>query len=361
MSENSIRRVSQLVQQNPDDPQAWISLGELLQARGDEDKAAQCFQRAQKLTMTRTPSPPAQPEGTVYCSQCGHANPSGAGFCGECGATLVDERYLPPSQPHPVPSQKRSSSFLNLKTAVGNLPEPLDSMSPTDLIKIVIGSGIVAIIAVFSVLFYPLGGFIIFAPLHVIPVGYALILAKQVIDTDQYFPLPLWTNWRDMVRKGAIFFLIHAAYFVPGLLLLGLGALLIGGFDALSHELSVEVLSDISDLLEESVEVLGPVIFGILFFLSWGLADMATCNYLRTEELAAAFRVAEVFGYFRRAVLRLVPGYLLYIMTFLILQAAGLLCLGVGVFASLFIALLLYESALAHIYRNVHQEMETPE
>ncbi len=358
MSENNLKRAYQLVRKNPDDPEAWINLGNLLQASGDKEKAAQCFQHARQLTIAQIPSPPTQPEETIYCSQCGHANPPVARFCGECGATLVSDKYSSPSPPPSVSPRKKEKggSLPNFKTTVGNLPEPLDSMTSTDLIKILIGGGILAIIILFSILHEFVA--LIFAPLYIIPIGYALTFAKQVIDTDQYFPLPLWTNWRDIARKGAIFFLIHVAYLVPSLLLLGITALLIWGIDTLSYELSVEALSEITIMIENFVETIGPFILGLLSLLSWGLADMATCNYLRKEKLAAAFRVIKVFGYFRRAILRLIPGYLLYIVVFLILQAAGCVLCGVGIFASLFIALLLYEAFLAHIYRRAEMSIE---
>lgn len=358
MSENNLKQAYQLVRKNPDDPEAWINLGNLLQASGDKEKAAQCFQHARQLTSAQIPSPPTQPEGTIYCSQCGHANPPVARFCGECGATLVSDEYTPPPPSPSVSPQKKQKgvSLPNFKATVGNLPEPLDSMTSTDLIKILIGGGMLAIIMLFSALHELIA--LIFTPLYVVPMGYALTFAKQVIDSDQYFPLPLWTNWRDIARKGAIFFLIHVAYLVPGLLLLGITALLIWGIDTLSYELSIEALSEITVMIENFVETIGPFILGVLSFLSWGLADMATCNYLQEENLAAAFRVIKVFGYFRRVILRLIPGYLLYIVVFLILQAAGCVLCGVGIFASLFVALLLYEAVLAHIYRNIEVPIE---
>jgi tetratricopeptide (TPR) repeat protein len=81
MSENNLKQAYQLVRKNPDDPQVWRNLGKLLQATGDQEKAAQCFQHARQLAATQTPSPPTQPSDKI-------GSPAGEGSAGRLRSGL---------------------------------------------------------------------------------------------------------------------------------------------------------------------------------------------------------------------------------------------------------------------------------
>jgi hypothetical protein len=245
---------------------------------------------------------------------------------------------------------------VNIGSAIGNLPSPFNTIRPADLVKIIVGSFIFGGILIFSSVLLPLT--LIFTPLYIVPMGYALLLAKHVLDTGEYFPLPAWTGWEGIARKGVAFFLIHTVYLVPSFVLLMLTLLLLGVVDTVSSELSWRALLEMSDLLRDFLGIIGPLIFMFLSFISWGVGDMAICSYLQEERFFAAFRFIKIIRLYARAVLRIVAGYLIYAIVFLALQTMGLILFGVGIFVTLFIALLLYEGMMARIYRTSYQKMK---
>lgn len=65
MNDPEIRKAIAAVTQNPQSAEAWITLGNLMQARDEKDKAADCFQRARKLTRGQTVEPPPPPPAPV--------------------------------------------------------------------------------------------------------------------------------------------------------------------------------------------------------------------------------------------------------------------------------------------------------
>lgn len=59
MPDDNLQQIIRLVQSNPNDPQSWIKLGELLRKQGDEVKATDCFQRARMLSRDQIQAAPS--------------------------------------------------------------------------------------------------------------------------------------------------------------------------------------------------------------------------------------------------------------------------------------------------------------
>jgi len=281
----------------------------------------------------------------VYCAECRQPNRPNAKFCIACSAELALQQVnVPKSQglsvspsivgaSSPIGSMESPQSTLLIGTpplldgVSGNLPGPLSTMRAGDWMKVVVGGFIFSAICLI-VFVMPL-----FTPLYVIPIGYSLLLGEQIIRTGRIFPLPRWSNWLGILKKGLAFVLIHFVYAIPGLMVL----------------FGVPLTSSSSIELSNSLLLAGAG----MVLVSWLFSDVAICNYLERGKVLAAFHLGKVLKVVWFAWLRLLLGYLGCFIAFIFLQLFGALLIGIGLIVTLFISFLLYGGIVSSTYRNV--------
>ena len=209
--------------------------------------------------------------------------------------------------------------------------------------------------ALFSVLSVVLVGYILVQ-------GYLLTLIERVARAEPV-ALPEWRDYGELLRKGAIVFVVNLVYYLP---LLVLGVLVVGGQFILIFALE-GASSSSGAAAPAGAAVAAYMLFllvgyGLLFLL--GILTNAVVPaahaqlVLHDTELAAAFRLGEVFGFIRRYAGQYVVAVALYLAASYLLVNLGYFLCCVGIFVASFVCQLF----LSHLIGQLcwHERMTRP-
>lgn len=184
----------------------------------------------------------------------------------------------------------------------------------------------------FGALFSFLGLFIVGS---IIVQGYLLAYGERVSRAEPY-PLPEWDDLGELLRKGLLAFVVSLAYALP-LVLIGVALALI----AIPLIVAAGVSGASSDAIGGIFSLAlcgGLAVFLPLAFLVSAIVPAAHAQLILHQDLGAAFRVGEVFGFIRRHLGQYLLMTVLAYAALTFLSQIGQLACFVGIFATTFIA-----------------------
>lgn len=166
--------------------------------------------------------------------------------------------------------------------------------------------------------------------------GYLLILAERVARAEPE-PLPAWEDYGEILRQGIMGFIVTLVYSLPLILLAILSTLLVVPL-ALAGSSSSQLAGPIAGVTS--------LLFILLFFLLFPLALLVGIVIpaahaqlvLRDGELAAAFRLREVFGFIGRYRGQYALMLLLSYVASSFLSQIGYIACFIGIFVTIFLA-----------------------
>ena len=142
-----------------------------------------------------------------------------------------------------------------------------------------------------------IGALLVLASVFIIPslliMGWLVATTRNVM-ADQEHPLAEWDDWGQLFKDGGSLFLATLVYVSPFILIVCIGAFAIIGLSGL-QEFNEDAIAAVGVAAFALIGCLTLIMMLALFFLM----PAVTIQYIRTNELAACFRIGEVIGIVR--------------------------------------------------------------
>lgn len=202
--------------------------------------------------------------------------------------------------------------------------------------KIAIGGGLIFAGILLSPIII---GLALFLPIS----GYMLEALKNVRD-GRPIPLPEWSNFGELFRKGLIVFLIGLVYTIPALIFVCLAIGLYGAADA-------------NPDMAPTLGIIGSCFIFIVVVLSLVaniLLPAAIIRYAEYDTFGSAFQFGEIFSFISSNIGDYIIVLLLGFVAQFIAQLGVVLC-GIGVLFTAFWAILVTANLYGQLARKARQ------
>jgi len=178
--------------------------------------------------------------------------------------------------------------------------------------------------------------------------GYLLSIASNVAQGNPR-PLPEWTDFGDLLKRGLHAFLIYLVYFIPYLVIYGLFICLTGVMTGFSNQSDTSSASSASTAAASGIGLLSCLILPVIFLVALACTTVAYAAMARyvahNNTLGEAFKFSEVISTVRS---RPGPWLMLLLVGFLagLASMVGLIACGVGILFTLFYSMCVQGHAL---------------